>query len=93
MSTIREQIISILGEEECDARFISQFLGISEKAVYDHMPHIIQTLSAQGKKLKINPARCIACGFEFKDRKRPTKPSRCPKCKNERIESPRFHLK
>jgi transcriptional regulator len=93
MSTIREQIISLLGEEACDARFISQSLGISEKAVYDHMPHIIQTLSAQGKKFKITPASCVFCGFEFKDRKRPTKPSRCPKCKNERIDPPKFRVK
>jgi hypothetical protein len=93
MSTIREQIMSLLGEEECDARFISQSLGISEKAVYDHMPHIIQSLAAQGKKLKINPACCISCGFEFKDRKRPTKPGRCPKCRNERIDPPRFKIK
>ena len=93
MSTIREQIISLLGEEACDARFVSQSLGISEKTVYDHMPHIIQTLSAQGKKLKIDPASCVSCGFEFKDRKRPTKPSRCPKCKNERIDPPKFRVK
>lgn len=93
MSTIREQIIGLLGQEECDARVISQSLSISEKAVYDHLPHIIQTLSSQGKKLKITPASCISCGFEFKDRKRPNRPSRCPKCKSERIDSPRFRVK
>jgi transcriptional regulator len=93
MSTIREQIISLLGEEACDARLISQSLSISEKTVYDHLPHIIQSLSAQGKKLKTTPARCISCGFEFKDRKRPNRPSRCPKCKSERIDPPKFRVK
>jgi len=93
MATIREQILELLDQDECDARFISQYLSISEKAVYDHMPHIIQTLSAQGKRIKITPASCISCGFEFKDRKRPTKPSRCPRCKNERIDPPKFRVK
>ncbi len=93
MSTIREQIIGLLGNDACDARFISQSLGISEKAVYDHMPHIIQTLARQGIKVKIDPASCIACGFEFTDRKRPTKPSRCPRCKKERIDPPKFRIK
>ena len=92
MATIRKQIISLLEHKECDARAISQQLSIREKEVYDHVPHIIRSVSAQGKTLTVIPALCNTCGYKFKDRKRITKPGRCPKCKNERIDPPRFMI-
>ncbi|MFP4158244.1 MAG: transcriptional regulator [Desulfobacterales bacterium] len=93
MATIRQQIIEILLQEEMDARQISQALGLSEKEVYDHLPHISKSLSKQGKKLKTVSASCISCGYSFKNRNRMTKPGKCPVCKSERIENPRFKVK
>ena len=90
MTTIRKQIIEVISDAQCDARDISSAVGITEKEVYGHLPHIARSLPKQGKKLKITPARCIACGYVFKDRQRVNKPSRCPRCKSERIEHPRF---
>ncbi|MCF8024590.1 MAG: transcriptional regulator [Desulfobacteraceae bacterium] len=93
MATIRQRIIEILEYDEHDARQISQLLSISEKDVYDHLPHIAKSLSKQGKKLKTIPASCIACGYVFKNRDRVTRPGKCPVCKSERIENPRFSIK
>jgi predicted Zn-ribbon and HTH transcriptional regulator len=93
MTTIRKQIISVLEHKECDARMISQQLGIREKEVYSHMPYIIRSVSAMGKALTLIAARCNACGYQFKDRKKTSKPGRCPKCKKERIDPPRFTIK
>ncbi|MFP4573382.1 MAG: transcriptional regulator [Desulfosalsimonas sp.] len=90
MATIRQQIIQILQQGEHDAKQLSQSLGISEKEAYSHLPHIAKSLSKQGKKLKTLPAACIECGYTFKNRQRVTRPGRCPVCKSERIESPRF---
>ena len=92
MKTIRQQIISRLSEEEMDVREISQAIGIREKEVYEQLPHIARTLKPQGKKLMIRPSRCKGCGYVFKDRKRFTPPSRCPRCKGEWIESPAYRI-
>ncbi len=93
MATIRQQIIDMLQEGIFDARELSQALGIREKEVYEHMPHIEKTVVSQGKTVEIIPSHCTVCGFTFKDRKRPSRPSRCPKCKRERIESPKFTIR
>lgn len=93
MATLREQIILLLSQKECSARVLSQALSISEKAVYEHIPHIIKTISAKGENLDITAARCLSCGFEFKDRKRPSRPSRCPVCRGERIDPPSFRIR
>ncbi len=93
MATIRKQIIELLEKQECDARMISQNLRIREKEVYEHMPHITRSAAAIKKKLQIIPAECNTCGYKFKTRKKISKPGRCPACKKERIEPPRFKIK
>jgi predicted Zn-ribbon and HTH transcriptional regulator len=47
----------------------------------------------QREELGVEPARCIACGFEFEARERLGKPGRCPACRSERIDPPRFYLR
>lgn len=91
-ATIRKQLIELLSQNAYDARDLSQHLGIRETVVYDHIPHITRSVTSLGKKLKIIPSKCAACGYTFKDRKRAAKPSRCPTCKSERIENPKFHI-
>jgi hypothetical protein len=34
----------------------------------------------------------VACGFEFKERERAKRPSRCPRCSSERLTKPRFWI-
>ncbi|MDA3833125.1 MAG: hypothetical protein PF495_06975 [Spirochaetales bacterium] len=87
MSTIRKQITELLTEKECDARMISQQLGISEKEAYDHLPHIIRSVSATGKTLIVSAPQCLNCGYEFKTRIKLSKPGRGTVCKKERIVS------
>lgn len=93
MTTIRQQIIDLLEHDPAEAKEISREIGISEKEVYEHLPHIAKSLPRQGKKLNTQPARCIACGYAFKSRQRVTPPGRCPLCKSERIENPKFSVK
>lgn len=90
MPTIREQMIDLLSEGEHDAYEISQILRIQEKEVYLHLPHIMKSLVPRKRRLKIVPAVCISCGFAFKDRWRFKKPGRCPRCRSERIQPPRY---
>jgi len=85
MQTIRRQIISLLEKEEMSAKEISKALSIREKEVYDHLEHVSRSLKTLKKKLVVNPFRCEQCDYVFKDRKRFTRPGRCPQCKQGRI--------
>ncbi len=92
MPTIRQQIIDLLAEAEMTALDLSKALSVREKEVYDHLSHAARSASAQGRKLVVAPPRCLACGFTFDTRKRLTRPSRCPKCKEQRIREPVFSI-
>ena len=92
MPTIRQEIIDLLSQYEMDARELSQALGIREKEVYDHLAHVGRSVKAEKKKLIIHPSRCLQCGFVFEDRKRFTRPSRCPKCRQTHLLNPRYRI-
>jgi predicted Zn-ribbon and HTH transcriptional regulator len=86
-------MIALLSEEEMGARDISQSLGIREKEVYAHLPHISRSVAARGKRLVILPARCLGCGFVFEDRRRFTRPGRCPRCKGTHLQIPMYRIR
>jgi predicted Zn-ribbon and HTH transcriptional regulator len=92
MKTIRQQMIALLDETEMSARELSQVLGIREKDIYGHLEHISRSLKSKGKKVFIQPSVCLACGFVFEDRKRFTRPGRCPKCKKTRLQWPTYRV-
>ena len=93
MPTIRQKIVSLLSAEQMSAREISGEVGIAEKEVGEHLAHIARSVSSRGKKVLITPALCLACGYEFENRKRFTRPGRCPKCKKSHLQSPRFCIR
>ena len=92
MKTIRQQIIELLINKEMGARELSQTVRIREKEVYTHLSHIAQTVSTQQRQLIVRPFRCLACGYLFQDRKRFTRPSRCPRCKGSFIQEPTYQI-
>jgi len=71
---------------------ISQAVRVPEKDVYRHLAHIQKTVAGQRKKLSFTPCSCLACGFRFTDRRRLTKPGRCPRCRESRINHPVFKI-
>ena len=93
MKTIRQQLIEILSEEEMTAINLSQDVGIGEKEVYEHLPHIARSVGSQGRKLVIEPARCLKCGYVFEGRKRFTRPGRCPQCRETYIQRPGYRIR
>ncbi|UCH06564.1 MAG: ArsR family transcriptional regulator [Deltaproteobacteria bacterium] len=92
MRTVRQQIIQLLINEEMCAREISQTLRIREKEVYDHLSHIARTVATQQMRLVVQPFRCLACGYLFQNRKRFTRPSRCPRCKRSYVQEPTYQI-
>ena len=93
MQTIRQKIIDLLRLQEMDARQLSAQVGIREKEVAEHLSFIARSLSARGEKLTIHPAECLRCGYVFENRRRFTRPSRCPRCKKSHLQSPAFYIR
>ena len=90
--TIRQQMIDLLSEEEMTDRDLSQALGIPEKDVYAHLSHIARSLGPRKQKLRITPIQCLSCGYVFRDRKRFSRPGRCPRCKDSRVQRPVYTI-
>jgi len=86
METVRQRIIMLLEERPMTARELSQAVGIREREVYEHLAHVARSVTRQKKKLAVQPFRCLECGYVFHDRKRLTRPSRCPRCRQSRIQ-------
>ncbi len=90
--TLRQAIMKHLEAGPCTTRDLSQLIGIREKEVIPHLEHIQKSLRASGRKLIVLPAQCLSCDYVFKNRKRLTKPSACPKCRKSQIDPPVFSL-
>ncbi|MCX4241463.1 transcriptional regulator [Paraliomyxa miuraensis] len=91
--TVRDQIRELLELRPHTTLQISQAVGIPQGEVAGHLEHLARSLPHQGLVLEVEPASCIACELAFEGRKRMTKPSRCPRCRSERIKPPRFSVR
>lgn len=91
--TVRDRIAAALEAGPLTSLQISQAVGIPQGEVAGHLEHLARSLPHQGRALEVEPARCIACGFTFESRKRMGRPSRCPQCRSERIDPPRFRVR
>lgn len=87
---MRQALERALLEGPCSLRELSQRVGVSEKQLGEHLEHLEKSLKGRGARLRSQPARCLQCDFAFEGRRRATAPSRCPRCKSERIEPPSF---
>jgi len=92
MKTIRQQLIDALMVREMTAMDLSREVGIREKEVHEHLPHIARSVAPQGKSLVVTSPRCLKCGFVFERRKRFTRPGRCPKCRETYIQGPSYAI-
>jgi len=98
METLRERIVRVLleSDEPLTVDQIGELLGVpreQRKMLYYELPHVAKTLrrkSGGALQLVYEPPRCANCGYVFSKLKRIKKPSKCPRCKSERILPPRF---
>lgn len=91
--TVRQKIIEALKGQMLTAKEISQAVGIKEKEVSEHLPHIAMTIAAhegEGMRFAVEPSQCLECGFVFRKRDRLKTPSKCPVCRSEEITETRF---
>ncbi len=92
MKTVRQELIDELSKGERNALGLSKALRRSEKEIYEHLAHIDRSLASRNMKLIVTPARCLECSYVFEGRDRFTSPGRCPRCKGEHIEDPKFRI-
>ncbi len=91
--TIRQRIIEALRGDMLTAKDISKAVGISEKEVHEHLPHIARSAASQvNGELAVEPSKCLECGFVFRKRTRLKTPSKCPVCRSEEITETRFGI-
>jgi predicted Zn-ribbon and HTH transcriptional regulator len=91
--TVRQRMIELLAETRLSAYQLAQLLGISERQVEDHLPHIVKSLARdRSRRFVLDPSACSDCGFVFRDRTKLTRPSRCPTCRSEAVSAPRYGI-
>jgi predicted Zn-ribbon and HTH transcriptional regulator len=91
--TARERIADALRTAELSAHELSQRVSVQEREVADHLQHLERSLPHAAEVLVVIPPRCIKCDFCFEHRGKLKRPSRCPRCKSERLSPPRFAIR
>lgn len=95
--TSRQRIVEILRRDELGFEQLRRELELPARALEEDLRHVERSLRKGGRgpeRLRIEPARCLACGFIFRDRtsRHLHAPGRCPQCRSERIADPRFSI-
>ncbi|HLC18263.1 MAG TPA: transcriptional regulator [Thermodesulfobacteriota bacterium] len=98
--TVRQMISEVLRDRMLTAKDISREVGIKEKEVLEHLPHVARSLGHKGpheggreEKLVTEPSECLGCGFVFRKRARLKTPGKCPVCRSEEITETRYGIK
>jgi predicted Zn-ribbon and HTH transcriptional regulator len=92
--TSRQRLIELLTGTLLSSHQLAQLLGIPERQVEEHLTHIVKTIARDpSRTFLLEPSECQGCAFTFRDRTRLTRPSRCPRCRNEAITSPRYGIR
>ncbi|MCC7008282.1 MAG: transcriptional regulator [Acidobacteria bacterium] len=85
--TTRRNVLEALVRAPRTASSLARELGIRRADIQHELEHALRSAEAAGYHVRVEPARCRTCGFEF-DRDRLTKPGKCPKCRQSRIVEP-----
>lgn len=88
--TRRESLIDALRGHWRSPRELARDQRIRVSEIAGELEHVRRTL---GRRLEHRPAECTGCGFSFDERTRTSTPSRCPRCKRERIDGPWFRVR
>lgn len=89
--TIRQMILEVLATGMLTARDISKAVGVKEKDVLAHLPHVARSVQHSGEvEFVVEPSECLSCGFVFRKRDRLKTPGKCPVCRSEEITETRF---
>ncbi len=90
----RQQLVALLETRAMAYDELREAMQMSVRSLDDALGHVDKSLEAGGRRLIVTPAQCTSCGFVFagREQKHFHPPSRCPQCKGERIDAPRFEI-
>lgn len=84
--TRRQELIQHLEAGPTTVRDLADLMHLRVRDVVDDLEHIRRSLGDH--RVCVEPAVCLKCDFAFDNRRRLTRPSRCPMCRAERITWP-----
>lgn len=92
--TARQQLRGLLLREALSFGALRELLGLPVRRLEEELRHVERSARGHGERLVVEPARCLACDFRFRDRqaRHLHAPGRCPRCRSERIADPTFRL-
>jgi len=89
--TRRQHIVELLRKGPLTVLEMARETGAPVKLVVSDLEHVLKSLRGR-ERVIVEPAECASCGFVFRGRTRVETPSRCPECRSEKIEEPRFGI-
>ena len=89
--TRREEIVALLEEADYEFDDLRRSLELPVHVLEEDLRHIDRSVRATGKRLVLEPPRCLGCDFIFQKSKFHP-PGRCPKCRDNRIVGPFFSI-
>jgi hypothetical protein len=90
-STRRQQIVETLQNGPLTVLEIAARFQAPVKTVLVDLEHIRKSCE-KDRRFIVEPAECLSCSFVFRERARLGTPSRCPRCRSEQIQDPRFSI-
>ena len=87
----RRDLVPLLLDRPMSLSQIAREMGESPKEVSQALQHLVRSLRHTSQELRIDPAECRRCGFEFST-ERFSRPSKCPQCKGTWIAEPIFFV-
>lgn len=87
--TRREEIEVILGKGPKSAQELANIYHCTASEIVEDLDHIKHSVK---QRFKTEPASCMDCKFRFEERSKIKTPSKCPRCKKERILGAMFRI-
>ena len=93
-ATERRRLEGLLLDRPRSIEGLRRELALSAHELEAELEHLDRTLKTKSLRIEVEPAECLACSYVFalRSARRFHAPGRCPKCKAERIEEPRFWI-
>ena len=92
--TTRQRLIRWLERECYDFEVLREGLQLSARELEDELRHVARSVRRRGARLRVEGPECRGCGFDFPGReaRHYHPPTRCPRCRERRIDPPRFRI-
>lgn len=87
--TRRQRLAELLEKGEFDVEQLASFMDEPVRNIVHDLGHVRKSA---GNRFAMIPPECVACGFVFRKRDKIKRPSRCPECREERIDGPWFTI-